>query len=153
MRNFDFSPLFRSSVGFDRVSRLLETAQLADDPGASYPPYNIERLDENQYRITMAVAGFSETDLDIVAENGTLTIRSKAKQEPEKTNYLYRGIAGRSFERRFQMADHILVTGASLENGLLHVNLERQVPEQLKPRSIPITRGEPAPQTIEHKAA
>jgi molecular chaperone IbpA len=153
MRTYDFTPLFRSTVGFDRMSRLLESALSADETANSYPPYNIERLDENQYRITMAVAGFSEADIDIVSENQTLTVRSKAKAEPEPENFLYRGIAGRAFERRFQLADHILVTGASMENGLLHIALERQVPEQLKPRSIPIATGGTSAPTIEHSKA
>jgi molecular chaperone IbpA len=152
MRSYDFSPLFRSTVGFDRLSRMLESAQSVEDSALSYPPYNIELLQENRYRITMAVAGFSEADLEIVSENSTLTIRSKGKQEPDKGQYLHRGIAGRMFERRFQLADHIMVTGASLENGMLNVELERQVPEQLKPRTIPI--GKPAAATpIEHKQA
>ncbi len=141
MRTYDFTPLFRSTVGFDRMSRLLESALSSDESASAYPPYNIERLDENQYRITMAVAGFAESDLDIVSENQSLTIRSKARPEADASHFLYRGIAGRAFERRFQLADHIHVTGASLENGLLHVALERQVPEQLKPRTIAITTG------------
>ncbi len=153
MRSFDFSPLFRSTVGFDHMSRLLESALSAEDAGAAYPPYNIERLEENQYRITMAVAGFAESDLEIVSENNTLTIRGKSQQEGVKAQYLYRGIAGRAFERRFQLADHVTVTGATMEHGLLHVSLERQVPEQLKPRTITI--GTPANEspTIEHRAA
>jgi molecular chaperone IbpA len=152
MRSFDFSPLFRSTVGFDHMSRLLENALNVEEANLAYPPYNIERLDENLYRITMAVAGFAEQDLEIMLENGTLTIKSKAKQDNEKGQYLYRGIAGRAFERRFQLADHIQVTGATLENGLLHVSLERQVPERLKPRTIKI--GQPAEtRTIDHKAA
>jgi molecular chaperone IbpA len=151
MRSFDFTPLFRSTVGFDRMSRLLESALTADE-SAGYPPYNIEHLSENQYRITMAVAGFSQDDLEIVSENSVLTIRSKQKTEADKGQYLYKGIAGRSFERRFQLADHIHVLGATLENGLLHVNLERQVPEQLKPRTINIEAPKPV-RTIEQKAA
>ena len=153
MRSFDFSPLFRSTVGFDHMSRLLETALNTEESAQAYPPYNIERLEENQYRITMAVAGFSQNDLEITSENNTLTIKGKAQETPEKSHYLHRGIAGRAFERRFQMADHVIVTGADLENGLLHVTLERQVPEQLKPRQIAIGVSANESKTIEHKAA
>jgi molecular chaperone IbpA len=152
MRTYDFSPLFRSTVGFDRLSRMLETAMTTEDAAQSYPPYNIELLQENRYRITMAVAGFSENDLEIVSENSSLTIRSKAKAEADKGQYLHRGIAGRAFERRFQLADHIHVTGATMENGLLHVELERQVPEQLKPRTIAIGKSHDSP-AIEHSKA
>ena len=153
MRSFDLTPLFRSTVGFDHMSRLLETALSSDESSQAYPPYNIELLQENQYRIIMAVAGFSDNDLDITSENNMLTIKGKAQEgASEKAQYLHRGIAGRAFERRFQLADHVIVTGASLENGLLHVTLERQVPEQLKPRKIAIG-GNSGPTTIEHKAA
>ena len=141
MRNVDFSPLFRSTVGFDRISRLLENAATLEDSSLAYPPYNIERMEENQYRITMAVAGFAAGDIDIISENNVLTVKSRSRDEADKGQYLYRGIAGRSFERRFQLADHIHVTGASLENGLLHVQMERQIPEQLKPRTIAIEAG------------
>ncbi len=155
MRSYDFSPLFRSTVGFDHMSRLLETALSAEESSVAYPPYNIERLEENQYRITMAVAGFSQEDLDITSENNTLTIKGGVRPKGEeafKGQYLYRGIAGRAFERRFQLADHVGVTGASLENGLLHVTLERKVPEQLKPRTIKIGATANGP-TIEHHHA
>ena len=152
MRTYDFTPLFRSTVGFDRMSRLLESALSAEENSNAYPPYNIERMDDTHYRITMAVAGFSESEIEVVSENTTLTIRSKAKTEADTAKYLYRGIAGRAFERRFQLADHVHVTGASLENGLLHVSLEQVVPEQLKPRTIPIATGT-LPPTIEHSQA
>ena len=155
MRNVDFSPLFRSTIGFDRVSRLLENASTVEDSSLAYPPYNIEGLEENQYRITMAVAGFSVDAIEIVSENNMLSVKSKPRQEADKAHYLYRGIAGRGFERRFQLADHIHVTGASMENGLLHVQLERQVPEQLKPRTIKIEqrsggRDKTKAQAIDH---
>ncbi len=137
---FDLTPLHRSTIGFDRLTRLLEQS-LNGETGNGFPPYNIERLDEDRYRITMAVAGFSQDDLDINLQDGALTIRgkaSRAEEEDEERRLLYRGIATRAFERRFQLADYVEVVGADLENGLLHVELERRVPERLKPRSIPI---------------
>ncbi len=136
----DFSPLFRSTVGFDRLSRLLEANTLAD-AGSAYPPYNIVKLDEDNYRISMAVAGFSQDDLDITAKENQLIVSGKTAggAVPEGAVYLHRGIAERAFERRFQLADHIRVTGASLENGLLTVELVREIPEQMKPRKIDIT--------------
>ncbi|CAO3353890.1 Hsp20 family protein [Azospirillum melinis] len=137
MRSYDLSPLFRSTVGFDRLSRLLETATTGDE-AASYPPYNIEKLSEDSYRITMAVAGFGLDDLNIVAHQNSLTVTGKAKKDEPTGQFLYRGIAGRAFERRFQLADFIKVTSASLQNGLLHIELAREVPEAMKPRSIPI---------------
>ncbi|CAO3401318.1 Hsp20 family protein [Azospirillum palustre] len=137
MRSYDLSPLFRSTVGFDRLSRLLETATTGDE-ATSYPPYNIEKLSEDSYRITMAVAGFGLDDLNIVAHQNSLTVTGKAKKDEPTGQFLYRGIAGRAFERRFQLADFIKVTSASLQNGLLHIELAREVPEAMKPRSIPI---------------
>lgn len=139
MTSFDFSPLFRSTIGFDRLSQLLDQALVEE--GSSYPPYNIEKTGEDAYRITMAVAGFGEDDLNIVAQENMLVVSGKAKPADEKTEYLYRGIAGRAFERRFQLADHIKVVGAQLVNGLLHVELVREVPEAKRPRSIKIEAG------------
>ncbi len=138
MRGFDLSPLFRSTVGFDRLAQLMEAANRLDDQAASYPPYNIEKLGEDSYRITMAVAGFRAEDVTIVAQANSLTISGKPQGDGEKPVYLHRGIAGRAFERRFDLADHIKVAGASLENGLLHVELVREIPEAMKPRVIPI---------------
>lgn len=138
MRAYDLSPLFRSTVGFDRLSRLLESATNIDDAAASYPPYNIEKLGEDSYRITMAVAGFGPEDVEITAQENSLVITGKAKKEVETGQFLYRGIAGRAFERRFQLADFIKVTGASMVNGLLHVDLVREIPEAMKPRTIRI---------------
>lgn len=136
MRSFDFSPLYRSTVGFDQLQSLLDSVtREAGSP--TYPPYNIERLGESDYRISMAVAGFAESDLALEVKQNVLTISGK-RAEPEGVNYLHQGIAGRSFERRFQLADHVEVKGATLENGLLHVDLVRQIPEQLKPRRISI---------------
>lgn len=146
MRTYDLSPLFRSTVGFDRMTRLLESALQTDDAGGGYPPYNIEKLGDDQYKITMAVAGFRQEDLEITAHPNLLVIQGRAP-EREGGTFLHRGIAGRAFERRFQLADHIRVTRADLENGLLHVDLVREVPEQLKPRTIPV--GTAAPKAID----
>ena len=141
MRNFDFSPLFRSTVGFDRVLDLLDSVSRYDTT-QTFPPYNIERTDESHYRITIAVAGFAEKDLNVEVRDGVLTVQGKrADGEGEKPGYLYQGIAGRAFERRFQLAEHVEVKGAKLENGLLHLDLERIVPEEKKPRRIPINGG------------
>ncbi len=137
MHTFDLSPLFRSTVGFDRLASLLDNA--TRDQGGNYPAYNIEVVGEDAYRITMAIAGFAEADLDITSEQNKLTISGrKEKNEQDERNYLHRGIAERSFERRFQLADHVRVTGAELENGLLHVDLVREVPEAMKPQKIAI---------------
>ena len=151
MRTYDFSPLFRSSIGFDRVSRLLEASQASD--AVSYPPYNIEKLGENAYRLTMAVAGFGEGDVDITVQDNALTVKGKAQPEPEGAQFLHRGIAGRAFERRFQLADHVEVEGARLVNGLLHIELVRRIPEQLKPRKVEITAATNGQPTIEQKKA
>lgn len=140
MNNFDLTPLFRSTIGFDRFSQLLENmTHSSEDNGFSYPPYNIERLGEENYRITMAVAGFSESDIQITAKENFLIVLGKHHKTEEPKQYLYRGIAGRSFERRFELADHIRVDSARMDNGLLHIELIRQVPESAKPRNIKIT--------------
>jgi molecular chaperone IbpA len=147
---FDLSPLFRSTIGFDRMSRLLDAAMRADDNSVSYPPYNIEVLGENAYRLTMAVAGFGENDINITVQDNSLLVSGKTAKSDEEKKFLYRGIAGRAFERRFELADHIKVTGASLVNGLLHVELAREVPEAMKPRTIKIdTKPQPKPTVIE----
>lgn len=143
MRSFDLSPLFRSTVGFDHLARMLDAAQRIDDQSLSYPPYNIEKLGEDNYRITMAVAGFGEDDLEITAKGQSLVVSGRVKKEEAAAGqFLHRGIAGRSFERRFELADTVKVTGASLLNGLLHIELVREIPEALKPRTIAITKGE-----------
>jgi molecular chaperone IbpA len=152
MRSFDLSPLFRSTVGFDRLSRLMDAATRIDDSALSYPPYNIERTGDDTYRITMAVAGFGESDLAITTQDNQLLISGKLAKEDDQQSYLYRGIAGRAFERRFTLADHIRVKGASLVNGLLHVELVREVPEAMKPRQIKINTAS-KPQVIENQAA
>lgn len=141
---FDFSPLFRTAVGFDRVTRALEAASRVDESALSFPPYDIEQIDEGRYRIEMAVAGFSEQDLEIVFNEGTLAVKStRDEAKGEERTFLHRGIARRGFERRFQLAEHIKVTGAALENGLLTIDLEREVPEELKPRTIKIGTAKP----------
>ena len=139
MTTFDFAPLFRTSVGFDRLASMMNSAHRGET-GNGFPPYNIQKAGEDKYRITMAVAGFSESDLDITTENNRLTISGtrKDEDESEENAYLYRGIATRSFERRFNLADHVKVTGARLDNGLLHIELEREIPEAMKPRQIEI---------------
>jgi len=134
----DFSPYFRSTVGFDHLFDMLEHAV---DAGNGYPPYNIERTDETHYRISVAVAGFGEKDLNVEVRDGVLTLTGK-REESEKQNYLHQGIAGRAFERRFQLAEHVEVRAAKLENGLLHIDLERVVPEEKKPRRIAINAPE-----------
>ena len=156
MRSFDLAPLFRTSVGFDNLTRVLDAVTRYDDAQLSYPPYNILKESEDDYRITFAVAGFSQDDIDVTVENNTLTVKGKVSQDNESVAYLHRGIAGRSFERRFQLADHIQVTDAVMENGLLHVDLKREVPEALKPRTIEIATRASAKQiegTAEKKAA
>ena len=150
MTTFDFSPLFRSTVGFDRMQRLLESAQRADEANG-YPPYNIEKLEENAYRITMAVAGFAEADIDIEVKDGVMAVSGKQPEPSEERSFLHRGIAGRAFRRSFQLADHVKVQGAALENGLLHIELAREIPEAMKPRKIAINGL--APEQIAAQAA
>jgi molecular chaperone IbpA len=140
MRTFDLAPLYRSTVGFDRLFSLLDQGTEGAVPG--YPPYNIERTGDNEYRVTVAVAGFAEPELSIVAKENTLTIRGeKNAKEEKRCDVLYQGIAARAFERVFQLADFVQVKGAKLENGLLHVDLVREIPEAKKPRTIPIGNG------------
>ena len=151
MRNYDLSPLYRSAIGFDRLANLVDNA-LRSDAQPSYPPYNVERIDENRYLITMAVAGFARAEIDIEVENDTLKIvGSKQKVEPART-YLHRGIGTRDFEHRFQLAEHVKVVSAALDNGLLSIALAREVPETLKPRKISIS-GDEVTQLSERKAA
>ncbi len=155
MRTMDLSPLYRASVGFDRLLKTLDSASRVEESAFSYPPYNIEKVSEDAYRIVMAVAGFGEDELDITAKENSLVIsgrKEKAEGEDEVT-FLHRGIANRAFERRFDLADHIKVTGAKLENGLLAVELVREIPEAMKPRSISITNGDKKAKVIENEAA
>ena len=139
---YDFAPLFRTAIGFDRLARLMDTAVSAAEP-PTYPPYNIEKTGEESYRLTMAVAGFHRDNLELVVKDNTLTISGRLSGENSKSEVLYRGIAGRAFERRFVLADHIVVEGADLQDGLLHVGLKRVVPEALKPRRIEVSTGTP----------
>lgn len=143
MRTIDLTPLYRSSVGFDRMAGLLDAMMSSDAGSNGYPPYNIEKTGEQDYRITLAVAGFSEDDISIESKGGELVIAGAKPEKPtaEDNQLLYRGIAERAFERRFKLADHVRATGARLENGLLHVDLIREVPEELKPRKIAIRTG------------
>ncbi|WP_299439631.1 Hsp20 family protein [uncultured Rhodospira sp.] len=139
MRTYDLSPLHRFAIGFDNVSRLLDAASRVDEQATAYPPYNIEKVSDDAYRITMAVAGFAPEHLDVTVHDSTLIISGRQERtEPQGGQFLHRGIATRAFERKFELADHIKVRGASIENGLLHVHLERQVPEEKKPRRIEI---------------
>jgi len=141
MTTFDFSPLYRTSVGFDRLASLMSSAT-RQDQGNSYPPYNIRVTSEDHYRITMAVAGFSDDEIDITSEHNRLLVTgNRADEAEEQGEYLHRGIATRSFERRFNLADHVKVIAASLENGLLHIDLEREIPEEMKPRTIKIGKS------------
>ncbi|WP_297322183.1 Hsp20 family protein [uncultured Bartonella sp.] len=137
MRQVDFSPLYRSTVGFDRLFNMFDSMAQPDSV-QTYPPYNIERISDNNYRISMAVAGFSEDEIDIEAQSHQLTVKGEKSHEDdsEEGDFLYRGIASRSFERRFQLADHVEVVGAQLKNGLLHIELKREIPEEMKPRKI-----------------
>lgn len=151
MRTFDLTPLFRSTIGFEHLNRMLETAARIDEAALAYPPYNIEKLGEDHYRITMAVAGFSEADIDITAQDHTLLVAGKTHKDEPAAQYLHRGIAGRSFERRFELADYIRVDNASLANGLLHIDLVREIPEAMKPRTIKITAAE-QPKVLETHA-
>jgi molecular chaperone IbpA len=156
MLNYDFAPFYRSTVGFDRLLTLLDKASGADS-GQTYPPYNIERTGENDYRITLAVAGFAESELSVETKEGVLTVRGAKetvqKSEGEKREMLYQGIAARAFERRFHLADHVSAVSAKVENGLLHVELVRQVPEAQKPRSIAIESASPKTINVAAKQA
>ena len=145
MKMFDATPLFRSSVGFDRMMDLFESVNRLDQSAPTYPPYNIEKTDEYEYRISLAVAGFSESDLDVEARENALIVsgRQGKEEEAKAQHFLHRGIASRAFERTFRLADHVRVVGASLENGLLHVDLVRDIPEAMKPRRIAVAAARP----------
>jgi molecular chaperone IbpA len=159
MRNYDLTPLLRATVGFERMFNMLDTATRLDESAPSYPPYNIEKTGEDTYRIVMAVAGFGEADLEVTAKENSLVVAGKKDKAPEaqaqaRDRYLHRGIATRTFERRFDLADHIRVTGAGLENGLLHIELVRELPEAMRPRSIAIETVAPGKRkVIEDRAA
>src|ERR1700745_1910268 len=149
MDRFDFSPFSASTIAFDRLTRLVDAATHVDNASLAYPPYNIEKTGEDAYRLTMAVAGFSQDELDITSQENTLLVTGRAKTQEDENRYLHRGIARRAFERRFSLADHIKVVGASLANGMLHVDLVREVPETAKPRKVDIGPGRPAQVTVE----
>lgn len=149
MNTIDLTPLYRSSIGFDRFGSMLDTALRSEKTATGYPPYDIESLGENEYAITLAVAGFDDSEIDIQVEKGVLSVRGKKVESEKDRNYLYQGIANRSFERKFNLADFIEVTGADLSNGLLTVNLVKEIPEAMKPRKISISQSG---KTIEHKA-
>ncbi len=148
MRTYDFSPLYRATVGFDRIADLMDRVLSSDVPQPTYPPYNIEKIDENAYRISVAVAGFSSDELNVEVKDGGLIVSARKADEAEAKTYLHRGIATRAFERRFALADHVKVTGAATADGMLHIDLVREVPEALKPRRIEIATGE----TVEARA-
>jgi len=144
MRSYDLTPLYRTTVGFDRLSSLLDTVNRSDTNSNGYPPYNIESLDENQYQITMALAGYTEDELELVTEHQTLTVKGqKSDNDDKERNYVHRGRSTRSFERRFQLADHVVVKGARLNNGLLQIDLAREIPEAMKPKTIQIETSKP----------
>ena len=151
MRTYDFTPLYRSAIGFDRLAQLADSA-LRSDAQPSYPPYNIELVEENKYRISMAVAGFDRSELEIESENDTLKVVGRKQKDAQERTYLHRGIAARDFEHRFQLADHVKVVSASLENGLLNIALVREIPEAMKPRKIAIGGVEPV-DLLERKVA
>ncbi len=148
MNTIDLTPLYRTTIGFDRLASLLEGAYRSDKTGSAYPPYDIEVLDENRYNITLAVAGFNQDEIDIEVERGVMTIKGRKADEEAERKYLYRGIATRAFERKFNLADHVEVVGARMSNGLLTVDLKREIPEAMKPKKISIQAETSA---IEHK--
>jgi molecular chaperone IbpA len=152
MTRVDFAPLFRTAIGFDRLARLVDNAAAASE-ATSYPPYNIEKTGDDTYRLTMAVAGFTPEEIDMVVQDNTLLISGRVKEEGQRSEILYRGIAARAFERRFVLADHMVVDGADLQHGLLHVGLRRVVPEALKPRKIVIGSGSPVSPAIANDAS
>lgn len=152
MRNLDFAPLYRATVGFDRIADLMDRVLSADVAQPTYPPYNIEKTADDAYRISIAVAGFAPEDLTVEVKDGSLHITARKAGEDAQRNYLHRGIATRAFERRFALADHVRVTGAVHEHGMLHVELVRETPEALKPRRIEITRTAEATPVLEGKA-
>ena len=153
MDGFDFSPLFRSTIGFDRLTRLIDAASRADNGSLGYPPYNIEKTGEDAYRLTMAVAGFTPGELDVTVQQNSLVVTGKAKKDEQEGRYLHRGIARRGFERHFSLADHIKVVGATVVNGMLHVDLTREVPEEAKLRKIQIATGQPEQEPVTQRQA
>ena len=154
MRDFDLSPLYRSSIGFDRMANLLDSISRTEQRQPTYPPYNIELTGEDKYRISMAVAGFDQTEISIEVHQNALTVQGKHGDELADRQFLHQGIAARNFERRFQLADYVKVSEANMENGLLHIDLVREVPEAMKPRTIEINTGRKSgPKVVENKVA
>jgi molecular chaperone IbpA len=154
MRNFDFAPLYRSTVGFDQIANLMDRALMAETSQTSYPPYNIEKIHDNAYRISIAVAGFADRDLNVEVREKSLIVSARKADEETGRTYLHRGIATRAFERRFHLADHVVVTGATHADGMLHIEMERQVPDALKPRQIRIaSEGRSIGQDVVNAAA
>ena len=152
MRNYDFSPLYRATVGFDRIADLMDRALTADAPQPTYPPYNIEKTADDAYRISIAVAGFSADELSVEVKDGAVHVAARKSADETPKTYLHRGIATRAFERRFALADHVRVTGATHADGMLHIDLVREIPEALKPRRIEIARATEDATTVEAKA-
>lgn len=152
MRTFDFAPLHRATIGFDQIASLMDRALSADAAQSSYPPYNIEKTDADSYRISIAVAGFADDDLNVEVKENALVVTAKKAEDSDGRSFLHRGIATRAFERRFTLADHVRVTGASHENGMLHIDLHREVPEALKPRRIEIASSRVGHPEIEAKS-
>jgi len=150
MRHFDFSPLYRATVGFDQIAEMMDRVLTSDNSGPSYPPYNIEKTDDDAYRISVAVAGFAESDLNVEVKENALIVSAQKPETNETATYLHRGIATRAFERRFQLADYVRVNGASYSNGMLHIDLVRELPEAYKPRRIEITSAV-APEIVDAK--
>jgi molecular chaperone IbpA len=148
MRNFDLAPLYRATVGFDQIADMMDRVLAGETTNTTYPPYNIEKTDENAYRISIAVAGFSDADLNVEVKDRALVVAGRKAEDDAPRTYLHRGIATRAFERRFQLADHVKVTGATHSDGMLHIDLVKEIPEALKPRRIEIARGD----TVEAKA-
>ncbi|MEL7255018.1 MAG: Hsp20 family protein [Pseudomonadota bacterium] len=142
MRNFDLAPLYRATIGFDQIADMMDRVLSSDINQPTYPPYNIEKTADDAYRISVAVAGFSEADLSVEVKEGALIVSARKADEDENRSYLHRGIATRAFERKFQLADHVRVSGASHADGMLHIDLVREVPEALKPRRIEILSGD-----------
>lgn len=153
MRDFDFAPLYRSAIGFDRMANLLDSITRSEQTQPSYPPYNIELTGDDQYRISMAVAGFDQSELDIQVHENTLTVTGKKSEDKEQKKFLHQGIAARNFERRFQLAEYVEVKSASVDNGLLHIDLLREVPEAKKPKTIAITKTAERPKLTQANVA
>ncbi len=153
MRTFDLSPLYRSTIGFDHLANMIDNMSGFDRDSGNYPPFNIELLDENKYRLSMAVAGFAKDEITIEVKENVLSVKGQTKSDGDDTDYLHRGIATRNFERRFQLADHVVVNEAEMKNGLLHVELVRELPEAMKPRTIHISTGDDETKLIENEAA